>query len=225
MTRKANVTSLYDGNTSHSEGTSWADSAQCIGMDTNLFFEDEREDFPSLHAWTQSNRAKMTEARRICSGCPVIEHCLNANLDAVNGVFGGKSYKQRETLAKSTGQWIKNIPKKTVKKMDPDSVRLILQYREEGLTYRDINSLTGIDPGTISRVLNNPVYNSKARPAAESTYENLRFTKCWNEPKYKAVRELVKEGVLSAKAIGEVTGFSAKTVRRVKYSMDKETKV
>lgn len=195
----------------------WTTKARCQGLDTEMFFEPEREDFESHDVWVQETRERLRAARQFCQACPVIEECLAQNMDATHGVFGGKSAVQRGRQAKDEGLPVEPAERRV---MDAERVSTILGLRDQGMSYSDIESFTGINRGTISRVLNNPKYNTLARPAAESTYQNLRYQKNWNTPQYAAVRQLIEEGKLTSKSIAEKTGYSAKTIRRIKYSMD-----
>lgn len=60
--------------------------AACIGADVNLFF-------PPLGG-------SVAEAKRICSGCPVRDACLEYALanNQWRGVWGGKSGKERRAM-------------------------------------------------------------------------------------------------------------------------------
>lgn len=69
---------------------SWMRDAACAGMDTELFFPEEL------------GRPKKSEdmARRVCSGCPVTDTCLEygEETNSQYGVFGGKSGTERRAL-------------------------------------------------------------------------------------------------------------------------------
>ena len=67
----------------------WRDDANCIGVDTEMFYPG-----PSL--------SLEKVAKKICSQCAVIDYCLN---DAINrgdshGILGGVTGRERKREAK-----------------------------------------------------------------------------------------------------------------------------
>ena len=61
----------------------WADRAACAGMDTDIFFNADRQE----------------EARNICLGCPVVLECAEYAIEnETEGFWGGLSPRQREDL-------------------------------------------------------------------------------------------------------------------------------
>lgn len=66
---------------------SWRDEAACRGMDSEVFFAEQRG---------RSTR----EARAVCAECPVSELCLEYALDRPEkmGVWGGTVPKEREAI-------------------------------------------------------------------------------------------------------------------------------
>lgn len=66
----------------------WQNRAQCLGVDTDLFFPERGQ--------------SMAEARAVCAGCPVRVQCLEyalANGEKC-GVWGGKSERERRRIRK-----------------------------------------------------------------------------------------------------------------------------
>lgn len=68
----------------------WAWYASCREADADLFFEGSVE--------------ATAEARRICSGCPVRQECLEWALDTrvPYGIWGGLTERQRRRLLRRT---------------------------------------------------------------------------------------------------------------------------
>lgn len=187
----------------------WTDEAKCKGLDTDLFFEPEREDYSNRQAWLLESQRKRDKARSICSGCPVAAMCLADNLTASFGVFGGKSHKQRMSLAKKTGKYVPQTEMRGQYSPDPtDRRQLIMDYWNKAHSIADIEDLTGINRGYISRVVR----------GVDTT--GVRFYQNWNAPEYQEIRELLREGY-NAKHIHRLTGVHYKKVQRIRHSMDK----
>ena len=78
----------------------WKDEASCLGLETNLFF-DEYED----------NEEIRPAIDKICSGCPVAKQCFAVGISQKEwGVWGGiyleKGKVSREfNRTKSKGDW------------------------------------------------------------------------------------------------------------------------
>lgn len=68
------------------DGDDWREFAVCAQTDPEAFFPEKG----------QSSR----EAKRVCSGCPVREHCLQYALrhDVRFGIWGGTTERQRREL-------------------------------------------------------------------------------------------------------------------------------
>lgn len=194
----------------------WTTEAKCRGLDTDLFFEPEREDFPDRDSWLKAKRAKLAAVRPFCKSCPVAFDCLQENLNTPNGIFGGLSADQRVALAKKKGMY---IPKDALRyeqtPMTEDRVQLVQGYWAKGHSISDIEDLTGINRGSISRI----VYTPEFIEAAASGTKTYRFQKNWCDDKYADVRLLITQG-LNAKEIWRRTNIHWKTVRRIKYSME-----
>jgi len=64
----------------------WHANAACLGEDVEVFFPHRGED--------------VSEAKRICEGCPVRTECLAFALDTGQhfGVWGGTSERQRRRM-------------------------------------------------------------------------------------------------------------------------------
>jgi WhiB family redox-sensing transcriptional regulator len=71
----------------------WQMKAACRGMDTALFYHPENERGPS-------RVRRETNAKAVCSGCPVSRKCLEWALAAREpyGIWGGTSVEEREAL-------------------------------------------------------------------------------------------------------------------------------
>jgi hypothetical protein len=89
----------------------WRDSAKCLGLDTNLFFDKYEED---------QNIAKTIDG--ICHRCPVNQHCFALGVSNKEwGVWGGVYLKDgkidREFNAhKSKGDWFNTWEALTMEK-------------------------------------------------------------------------------------------------------------
>lgn len=71
----------------------WQDKGNCVGKDVNMFY----------HPYNERGEEKierLTEAKAICVGCPVIAECLNHALSVPEhfGVWGGMSEDERRLL-------------------------------------------------------------------------------------------------------------------------------
>ena len=77
----------------------WMDEAQCLYMDTEIFFPDVLDGM----AWKQ--------AKAVCESCPVQLACLHWGITtgATDGIFGGmgpgqrREYKRKHHLRMDTG--------------------------------------------------------------------------------------------------------------------------
>ena len=78
---------------SHRNNWDWQLEAACRGRDTEAFYHPERERGPSR---LRRERA----AKKVCSGCPVIENCLRWALTTREpyGIWGGLSVEERDAL-------------------------------------------------------------------------------------------------------------------------------
>lgn len=64
---------------------SWRDHAACLGMDTEVFFDNTAEG--------------VAKAKAVCADCSVWEDCLDLALeDSLEGVFGGMTADERRDL-------------------------------------------------------------------------------------------------------------------------------
>jgi WhiB family redox-sensing transcriptional regulator len=76
------------------DAVDWQERAVCRGMDTATFYAREGQRAASL-------REHERRAKEICSGCPVIQECLDYALAAREpwGVWGGMTVDERNALA------------------------------------------------------------------------------------------------------------------------------
>jgi WhiB family redox-sensing transcriptional regulator len=75
------------------DAADWQERAVCRGMDTATFYAREGQRAASL-------REHERRAKEICSGCPVIQDCLDYALAAREpwGVWGGMTVDERNNL-------------------------------------------------------------------------------------------------------------------------------
>ena len=71
----------------------WQMKAKCRGTDTATFYHPENERGPS-------RIRRERQAKAVCSGCRVVEQCLEWALTAREpyGVWGGMSTEEREAM-------------------------------------------------------------------------------------------------------------------------------
>lgn len=71
----------------------WQERAKCRGTDSELFFLPYK-------ARNAEKRNRIIEAKKVCSGCPVIGECLTYALDTQQefGVWGGMSEDERKVI-------------------------------------------------------------------------------------------------------------------------------
>ena len=68
----------------------WADLANCLGLDADLFFPERGE-----------AEANVAQAKQVCAGCRVRECCLRYAMTPpviTTGVWGGTSAKERQRM-------------------------------------------------------------------------------------------------------------------------------
>ncbi|MGH8896463.1 MAG: WhiB family transcriptional regulator [Egibacteraceae bacterium] len=70
----------------------WRDQAACVGDDTERFF-------PAGSTGGEA-AAHIAEAKVVCAGCKVSQHCLDYALDTGqhDGIWGGKTEDERRSL-------------------------------------------------------------------------------------------------------------------------------
>jgi WhiB family redox-sensing transcriptional regulator len=77
----------------------------CSDVDPELFFPQELEVGPNKVVSKYSN---LSEAKRVCAGCPLAMQCLEYALkNAEIGIWGGTTESQRESLRKRTNITLK----------------------------------------------------------------------------------------------------------------------
>ena len=64
----------------------WHAEGNCLGVDAEVFFP------------VRGDHAGVRVALAICEGCPVAAPCLEENLDAKDGIYGGTTGAQRRRL-------------------------------------------------------------------------------------------------------------------------------
>jgi WhiB family transcriptional regulator, redox-sensing transcriptional regulator len=67
----------------------WRDMAACSGMDTNIFFSQDQA--------ATGEPERISLAKRVCSGCPVRNDCLDYALKINDawGLLGGLTPQER----------------------------------------------------------------------------------------------------------------------------------
>ena len=67
--------------------------ASCVGVDTKLFFPDDKRQEPELKV-----------IRKVCNGCPIFNSCLNYALHVkVEGIWAGTIPAERIKIRKLLG--------------------------------------------------------------------------------------------------------------------------
>ena len=85
MTARKSETARLDTRRYEPMDMSWRDQAACLGADTNAFFHSD-------HSRGSSRRGATSDARRICTGCPVRIACIADAVrmgDDQHGIRGG----------------------------------------------------------------------------------------------------------------------------------------
>lgn len=70
----------------------WFTQANCLGVDTQLFYTERGEN--------------TAQARAVCTGCTVRTQCLDYALDhrEIFGIWGGTSERERRAIRRQTKQ-------------------------------------------------------------------------------------------------------------------------
>ena len=73
----------------------WVDQAACVGLPSEYFFLDEREETVPRFS---HHKEKLLPGIAVCQGCPVLEQCreeavMNPSLDS--GIRGGMTTNER----------------------------------------------------------------------------------------------------------------------------------
>lgn len=76
---------------------SWRDDAACRGFPVDMFFGE--------------TTTAQAEAKSICSTCAVSHDCLAfaLTINTMFGVFGGKTYKERQGIAKQMHKIVNEV--------------------------------------------------------------------------------------------------------------------
>lgn len=124
----------------------WVARAICRPDDYELFFADggvptHKPGRPTVEKWT--------EAKDICSMCPVLEQCRRDTLGEEYGVFGGLDQYERAIIRKNMTR--------TMDKWD-DERRMawaaeVFRLREAGISWRDMQTLTGLPPSASQKLM------------------------------------------------------------------------
>lgn len=69
----------------------WHAEGNCVGVDAELFFP------------ARGDHAGVRAALAICAGCPVVEQCLDENIEAKDGIYGGTTGAERRRLRSERG--------------------------------------------------------------------------------------------------------------------------
>lgn len=117
----------------------WMDEGLCTEVDPDLFFPEKG--------------GSASQAKKVCSGCPVRERCLNYALTnrIEHGVWGGLSPKRRRDLL---------AEQDLVSDADGSSPRVekrreyILSLVDSGFSAGDIADLMGSKPAALERWAN-----------------------------------------------------------------------
>jgi hypothetical protein len=81
---------------------SYQKDAACAGMETEIFYAPDTEDYPPGPELREEVKRRRTLALATCGGCPVRDACLRSNLAEEYGIFGGKDEKQRASLLRES---------------------------------------------------------------------------------------------------------------------------
>lgn len=75
----------------------WQAHAACRGLDVNLFFGGEHEQYDQ-----ESKRQREAKARAVCASCPVAAECLNYACESrVYGIWGGLDKAERAKVRRN----------------------------------------------------------------------------------------------------------------------------
>jgi hypothetical protein len=209
----------------------WMDKAACKSLPTDVFFEPERDDFDSYTEYGNAREASFKVARKICAGCPVAKACLNENLLQRFGVWGGKTPRQRQEL-----QWKLKLNRRggnthmegEPRGHDDFTLSEVLRLFEKGHSYRDIESLTGVQTGVIYRLVRQGKTQEQKLADAQARQENFNSARGafrlepmqdWRNPRFTEARKLLIEGTLQKKQIVQKTGIPKTTLRRLELGM------
>jgi WhiB family redox-sensing transcriptional regulator len=88
---------MYDESKPLAPDENWQDSANCLGVDPDLFFPERG--------------ASTREAKEVCRGCVVREECLEFALRNGEkfGIWGGLSERERRRIRRQRAQVARSI--------------------------------------------------------------------------------------------------------------------
>ena len=76
----------------------WQDLAECIGMDTRLFFPRENIGGPRSGKGMRGERERVEAAKEVCFRCPVRLECLEYAIENdCTGIWGGTDTRERKS--------------------------------------------------------------------------------------------------------------------------------
>lgn len=106
-----------------------------------------REDPEAFFPLTPGHGKEATRAIEMCQNCPILEGCLAYALThAVNGIWGGKTERQRRKIQKEQG--IKPVPLKL-----PFDDELVVRAHRRGMPNEVIAVFADADVASVERVL------------------------------------------------------------------------
>ena len=71
----------------------WEELDNCATADPELFYAGDRG--------AGKDRGRISQAKQVCRGCPVITQCLEANRNAPQGIYGGLTANERRLQRKA----------------------------------------------------------------------------------------------------------------------------
>jgi len=104
--------------------------APCTVKDPGLFFDEERED----------------EAVKACTNCSRRDACLDWSIGErlyYHGVFGGKTPKQRRTIARARGKNVPSLMRLNLTGLPDTANEVVRKLLANGLTVEEIAARTG----------------------------------------------------------------------------------
>jgi hypothetical protein len=215
----------------------WMDRAACNSLPTDAFFEPEREEFQSFNDFVDARNKSYRAAKEVCKGCHVLRECLLENLFQRHGIWGGKTPGERQSLAKKLKMKPPEQPRRSTEDggVTDFTVDQILKFYDDGRSYKDIESLTGVHRGVIYRLIVHhrdeertkrdggqqiefPSEETGERRKAEGAFR-VQALQNWSDPKYKQARDLLMQGGIPKKDIIATTGIPKTSLYRLELGM------
>jgi hypothetical protein len=153
--------------------TPWQEQAECLDRDPDIWFPDSELE------------SAYTQARAICTTCPVIEQCrkdamtkeAGQGITSRFGMRGGLTPAERLTLDRG--------PKRHPERMRQDTVR---ELAAAGVPREEIAARVQVHPDSVSRILRAPV-PERDRIARCGTRAAIERHTRWGEPIDAACQE------------------------------------